>query len=135
MVELGRNFRGSAPRGYIAQPAGFNDPLVLGDADVMQVAGEVGGELGAVVRLIALDGHGPATLTAEAVVGVKPILNGIVIEGVRSRAFLQDPSVKRVTSYSVGDPAAGGKLQRIADDRVVIARPEGLLELLRANGL
>jgi hypothetical protein len=37
MVELGRNFRGSAPRGYIAQPAGFNDPLVLGDADVDRV--------------------------------------------------------------------------------------------------
>ena len=37
---------------------------------------------------------------------------------------------KRVAGYSVGDTVGGGRLQKIADDRVVIARPEGLLEVL-----
>jgi hypothetical protein len=68
--------------------------------------------------------------TSAAVAVVKPILHGIVIEGSRSRAFLEDPSVKRVGGYSVGDTVAGGKLEKIADDRVVIARPEGLIEVL-----
>ena len=68
--------------------------------------------------------------TVAAVAGVKPVLHGIVIEGVKSRAFLEDPSIKRVAGYSVGDPVAGGKLEKIADDRVVISRPEGLVEVL-----
>ena len=70
-----------------------------------------------------------ATAAAAAAV-VKPILHGIVIEGPKSRAFLEDPSVKRVEGYSVGDPVAGGTLQKITDDRVVIARSEGLVEVL-----
>src|SRR5207244_4056052 len=57
-------------------------------------------------------------------------LHGIVIESSRSRAFLEDPSVKRVAGYVVGDPVAGGTLQRITNDRVIIARPEGLIEVL-----
>ncbi|HKB35904.1 MAG TPA: type II secretion system protein N [Gemmataceae bacterium] len=65
-----------------------------------------------------------------AVAVVKPILHGIVIEGTKSRAFLEDPTMKRVGAYSVGDAVSGGTLQKIADDRVVIARPEGLVEVL-----
>jgi len=65
-----------------------------------------------------------------AVAVVKPILHGIVIEGTKSRAFLEDPAVKRVGGYSVGDTVSGGTLQKIADDRVVIARPEGLVEVM-----
>ena len=65
-----------------------------------------------------------------AVAVVKPILHGIVIEGTKSRAFLEDPTVKRVGGYSVGDTVSGGTLQKIADDRVVIARPEGLVEVM-----
>jgi len=71
-----------------------------------------------------------ATASTTAVAAVKPILHGIVIEGLKSRAFLEDPSVKRVSGYSVGDPVAGGKLQKISDDRIVIAQPEGLVEVL-----
>jgi len=70
------------------------------------------------------------TAAVAAVAVVKPVLHGIVIEGAKSRAFLEDPSIKRVTGYSVGDPVAGGKLEKIADDRVVISRPEGLVEVL-----
>jgi len=65
-----------------------------------------------------------------AVAVVKPILHGIVIEGTKSRAFLEDPTMKRVGAYSVGDAVSGGTLQKIADDRVVISRPEGLVEVL-----
>lgn len=70
------------------------------------------------------------TASAAAVAVVKPILHGIVIDGSKSRAFLEDPSIKRVGGYSIGDAVGGGKLQKIADDRVVIARPEGLIEVL-----
>jgi hypothetical protein len=70
------------------------------------------------------------TATAAAVAVVKPILHGIVIDGPKSRAFLEDPAVKRVGGYSVGDSVSGGKIQKIADDRVVIARPEGMVEVL-----
>ena len=70
----------------------------------------------------------PATATAVAV--VKPILHGIVIDGPKSRAFLEDQTVKRVAGYSVGDSVSGGTIQKIADDRVVIARPDGMVEVL-----
>ncbi len=60
----------------------------------------------------------------------KPILHGVVIDGVKSRAFLEDPATKRVASYSAGDMMGGGRIERISDDRVVIARAEGLLEIL-----
>jgi len=68
------------------------------------------------------------TVAAEAV--VKAILHGVVIEGAKSRAFLEDPSIKRVAGYSVGDQVVGGKLEKIAPDRVMISRPEGLVEVL-----
>lgn len=69
--------------------------------------------------------------TATAAVAVaKPVLHGVVINGPKSRAFLEDPTAKRVVGYSVGDAVGGGKIERIADDRVVITRPEGSMEVL-----
>ena len=69
--------------------------------------------------------------TAAAAAPVeKPILHGVVMVGAKSRAFLEDPVLKRVAGYSVGDKVGGGTIQKIADDRVVIARPGGLLEVL-----
>jgi hypothetical protein len=70
------------------------------------------------------------TLATAAGPVSKPILHGVVLDGAKSRAFLEDPAVKRVAGYSVGDTIGGGQIQRITDDRVVIARPEGLLEVL-----
>src|SRR5262245_31988341 len=67
---------------------------------------------------------------APAVAVAKPILHGVVITGAKTRAFLEDPAVKRVAGYSVGDTVGGGRIQKIADDRVVIARPEGSIEVL-----
>lgn len=62
--------------------------------------------------------------------GSKPILHGVVVDGDRSRAFLEEPPARHVFGYSVGDIIAGGRLQTISPDRVVIVRPEGSVEVL-----
>jgi type II secretion system (T2SS) protein C len=61
--------------------------------------------------------------------GPKPYLHGVVMNGGKNRAFLEDPAAKRTFGYSVGDAIAGGRVQSISADRVVIARPGGLLEV------
>lgn len=70
------------------------------------------------------------TLTAPAAAGPKPVLHGVMIDGDKSRAYLEDPVAKRVFGYAVGDPIGGGRLQAIHPDRVVIVRPEGTVEVL-----
>ncbi len=60
----------------------------------------------------------------------KPVLHGIVLNGEQSRAYIEDPAAKRTVGYGVGDTVAGGRLEAISADRVVIARPEGALEVL-----
>jgi len=62
--------------------------------------------------------------------GPKPLLHGVVMDGPKSRAYLEDPVAKRTFAYTVGDTVAGGRVQAIKDDRVIIARPDGLLEVL-----
>ena len=59
----------------------------------------------------------------------KPILLGVVMDGPSSRAYLEDPSTKRVFGYQVGDSVAGGKLEKITDDRIQISRADGLMEV------
>jgi hypothetical protein len=63
-------------------------------------------------------------------VGPKPFLHGVVVNGPKSRAFLEDPVAKRTFAYSVGDTVAGGRVQSISGDRVIIARADGVLEVL-----
>lgn len=63
-------------------------------------------------------------------VGPKPLLHGVVVDGPKSRAFLEDPVVKRTFGYAVGDTIGGGRVESISADRVVIARPDGLVEVL-----
>jgi type II secretion system (T2SS) protein C len=70
------------------------------------------------------------TAAAAAEPVSKPILHGVVIDGSKSRAFLEDPQLKRVAGYSVGDTVGGGTIDKIAADRVVITRPEGPFEIL-----
>lgn len=62
--------------------------------------------------------------------GPKPLLHGVVMDGLKSRAYLEDPTVKRTFGYAVGDAVNGGRVQSISEDRVVIARPDGLVEVL-----
>jgi hypothetical protein len=59
----------------------------------------------------------------------KPILLGVVVDGPASRAYLEDPSTKRVFGYQVGDSVAGGKLEKITDDRIQISRTDGTIEV------
>ena len=62
--------------------------------------------------------------------GPRPLLHGVVMDGPKSRAYLEDPTVKRTFGYAVGDAVNGGRVQSIGEDRVVIARPDGLVEVL-----
>jgi hypothetical protein len=94
-------------------------------------AGDPGLDAFAVIAAQNLFNPGRSETAAAAAVSVaKPILHGVVIDGAKSRAYLEDPTAKRVAGYSVGDTMGGGKIQKIADDRIVIARPEGLIEVL-----
>ncbi len=69
-------------------------------------------------------------VAAAAAAGVKPILHGVLIDGERSRAYLEEPPARQVFGYSVGDQIAGGRLEAIEPDRVVIVRPQGRFEVL-----
>jgi hypothetical protein len=62
----------------------------------------------------------------------KPMLLGVVVDGPEgSRAYLEDPVSKRVIGYKVGDPVAGGRLERVAQDRVQITgRSDGTIDVL-----
>ena len=62
--------------------------------------------------------------------GVRPILHGVVLDGDKSRAYLEEPPARHVYGYAIGDRVAGGRLESIGLDRVVIVRPEGPLEVL-----
>jgi hypothetical protein len=69
------------------------------------------------------------TEAGPAVAAVRPILHGVVLREESPIAYLEDPSVKRVAGYRVGDSIVGGTVQTIAADHVVIARPEGSVDI------
>jgi hypothetical protein len=71
-----------------------------------------------------------ASAAAAVAAGVRPILHGVVLDGARSRAYLEEPPAPQVVGYAVGDQIAGGRLESIGVDRVVIIRPQGRLEVL-----
>jgi type II secretory pathway component PulC len=56
-----------------------------------------------------------------------PALHGVVYRDKSSVAYLEDPSTKRVAGYHTGDSVAGNIIRSIAEDHVVLARPEGLV--------
>jgi hypothetical protein len=101
---------------------------------VPAAAGDVGpGAYGVIAARTLFNPSRSETAAAVVVAAApvaKPILHGVVVDGAKSRAFLEDPAFKRVAGYSVGDTVGGGTIQKISDDRVVIVRPEGLLEIL-----
>jgi hypothetical protein len=67
---------------------------------------------------------------AAAPAAPRPFLLGVVLDDGRSRAYLQDPTTRKVFGYGLGDTVAGGRLESIREDRVVIARPEGTIEVM-----
>jgi len=70
------------------------------------------------------------TGTASVAPIAKPLLYGIVLKDGAPAAFLEDPVTKKVAGYKVGDAVAGGQLEQIEADRVVIRRGEGTFEVL-----
>src|SRR6267143_1192493 len=60
-----------------------------------------------------------------AAAGPKPVLHGVVLDGPKSRAYLEDPLVKRTFGYTVGKPVGPGQIKTISADRVLITGPEG----------
>lgn len=72
----------------------------------------------------------PTTAIAGAAVAVpKPNLYGIVLREGAPIAYLEDPTTKRVAGYRVGDNVAGGTVQTISADGVVLTRPEGTVDV------
>src|SRR5215470_3605889 len=59
----------------------------------------------------------------------KPNLYGVVLRDGAPVAYLEDPVTKRVAGYHVGDFVAGGTVQTISADRVVLTRPEGRVDV------
>jgi hypothetical protein len=60
---------------------------------------------------------------------VKPNLHGVVLREGAPIAYLEDPLTKRIAGYRIGDPIAGGTVQTISADAVVIARPDGVVDV------
>jgi hypothetical protein len=70
---------------------------------------------------------GPAG--TPAIPPVKLTLYGVVLKDGVPVAYLEDPLTKRVTGYRVGDAIGGGTVTTIAADRVVVARPDGPVDV------
>jgi len=72
---------------------------------------------------------------SEAIAPILPpaptlALHGVVINGDTSLAYLQDLATKQIFGYKAGDKLAGGQVERIEPDRVVIMRADGPIEVL-----
>lgn len=67
---------------------------------------------------------------APMVPTARPFLYGVVLRDGAPTAFLEEPATKKVAAFKPGDQVAGGKLERIEADRVVIRRAEGSFEVL-----
>jgi len=78
-------------------------------------------------RTEAPAGGGPTASAAPQL--PKPFLYGVVLRDGAPIAYLEDPVTKRVAGYRIGDAVAGGTLQSIAADRVVLARPDGQIDV------
>jgi hypothetical protein len=59
----------------------------------------------------------------------RPSLHGIILRDGAPVAYLEDPATKRVAGYRLGDTIIGGSVQTIAADHVIIARPDGNVDV------
>ena len=71
----------------------------------------------------------PPAPTVAASAAIKPNLFGVVLREGAPIAYLEDPSTKRVAGYRVGDAVAGGTVQAINSEGVVINRPDGNMDV------
>src|SRR5882724_10399405 len=72
---------------------------------------------------------GPATAGNAPALVAKPNLHGVVLREGSPIAYLEDPLTKRIAGYRIGDPIAGGTVQTISADAVVISRPDGMVDV------
>ena len=72
---------------------------------------------------------GPGTAGVAQAPVVKPNLHGVVLREGSPIAYLEDPLTKRIAGYRIGDPIAGGTVQTISADAVVISRPDGMVDV------
>ena len=70
------------------------------------------------------------SMAAAARQTAKPVLHGVVLDGKRSRAYVEDPLAKGVFGYTVGDTVGRGQITTISADRIMISGPEGTFEVL-----
>jgi hypothetical protein len=93
-----------------------------------------GADLNAWATLSARSLFSPArsetSVAATAKVAGRPVLHGVVVDGPRSRAYIEDSLVKGVFGYTVGDTVGQGQITTISADRVTITGPEGTFEVL-----
>src|SRR5499426_13155 len=75
------------------------------------------------------ESSGPAQPGAAPQLAGKPSLHGVVLREGSPIAYLEDPLTKRIAGYRIGDPIAGGTVQTISADAVVISRPDGVVDV------
>jgi hypothetical protein len=71
----------------------------------------------------------PVGTAGSAIAGPKPNLYGVVVRDPNPIAYLEDPLTKRVAGYRIGDAIAGGTVQLITADSVVISRSDGNIDV------
>lgn len=123
----------SVPQAAATKPGA--QPAVAGAADAPASAGRP--EQRPLYNVIAAKNLFSATRTestATAAVAVTPppklYLHGVIVDETKSRAFIEDVTAKSTFGYAVGDAVGGGRLEVVRADRVVIARPEGPMEVM-----
>ena len=70
-----------------------------------------------------------AGAAGAAPAGPRPFLHGTVMRDYLSIAYLEDPASKRVAGYRIGDAIAGGTVQAITPDHIVLKRPDGAVDV------
>ena len=71
---------------------------------------------------------------SDALIALPPAANlmlyGVVWSEDSPLAYLEDPASKKIFGYKTGDPMAGGYVERIELDRIVIRRTDGPFEIM-----
>src|SRR5262249_25762001 len=71
----------------------------------------------------------PAQPGTQTKLVARPTVPGVALREASPIAYLEDPWTKRIAGYRIGDPIAGGTVQTISADAVVIARPDGMVDV------
>jgi len=114
--------RGRAPVASSAEPAPAGDSRLAPQAYNVIAARNLFSPTRSETSGPAVAGNAPALIA-------KPSLHGVVLREGSPIAYLEDPLTKRIAGYRIGDPIAGGTVQTISADAVVISRPDGMVDV------